>query len=118
MQESFLDRFETWTQSGMSAGEAAPVPGQEEGLAILATEPLDRILDLAERPRKHFFGTRVRAHILNNIKNGNCPEDCGYCAQRRTAEGIPQYTLKPAEEIMEEARAAKKNGAPTAREIK
>ncbi|MEQ8351695.1 MAG: biotin synthase BioB [Leptospiraceae bacterium] len=111
MQESFLDRFETWTQSGMSAGEAPPVPGQEEGLAILATEPLDRILDLAERPRKHFFGTRVRAHILNNIKNGNCPEDCGYCAQRRTAEGIPQYTLKPAEEIMEEARAAKKNGA-------
>jgi len=106
-----LDRFEVWTEMGMKEGQTPPAPTSEEGLSILADAPLDRVLDLAERARKHFFGNRVRAHILNNIKNGNCPEDCGYCAQRRTAEGIPQYTLKPAEEILEEARAAKKNGA-------
>lgn len=95
----------------MTRGEPAPLPDAREGLAILQASDLDRTLQLAGKARTHFFGNRVRAHILNNIKNGNCPEDCGYCAQRRTAEGIPQYTLKPAEEILEEARAAKANGA-------
>ncbi|HBS05177.1 MAG TPA: biotin synthase BioB [Leptospiraceae bacterium] len=95
----------------MASGLPAPLPTKEEGLALLSDAPLDRILELAEKPRQFYFKNLVRAHILNNIKNGNCPEDCGYCAQRRTAEGVPQYTLKPAEEILEEARAAKKNGA-------
>ncbi|MBI38303.1 MAG: biotin synthase BioB [Leptospiraceae bacterium] len=95
----------------MNSEIQAPMPDGSEALSILTSESLDRVLELAEKARRHYFGNRVRAHILNNIKNGNCPEDCGYCAQRRTAEGVPQYTLKPAEEILEEARAAKKNGA-------
>ncbi|MCB1139994.1 MAG: biotin synthase BioB [Leptospiraceae bacterium] len=111
MSESFLDRFEQWTKDGMETQLPSPEPTPEEGMAILTNAPLERILDLGQKARFHYFGNRVRAHILNNIKNGNCPEDCGYCAQRRTAEGIPQYTLKPAEEILEEARAAKSNGA-------
>ncbi|MCB1165018.1 MAG: biotin synthase BioB [Leptospiraceae bacterium] len=95
----------------MEQQKPAPIGNLEAGLAILTEIPLPELLELAEPARRHFFGNRVRAHILNNIKNGNCPEDCGYCAQRRTAEGIPQYTIKPAEEILSEARAAKANGA-------
>ena len=71
----------------------------------------DDLLPIAGQVRAHFHRNSVLVHILNNIRNGNCAEDCGYCAQRRTADGVPTYTTKPEEEIMEEARAAKHNGA-------
>lgn len=74
--------------------------------------PLGELLSLAEGPRRRHFGNTVRIHVLNNIKNGHCAEDCGYCAQRRTApEDVPAYTTKPEEEILAEARRARDLGA-------
>ncbi len=71
------------------------------------------LLDLAFIPRSHFFGKGVRIHILNNVQNGDCSEDCSYCAQRNTAEpgSIPSYASKTREEIIKEAEAAYESGA-------
>ncbi len=85
----------------------------EDATALLeGALPLEELLAAAELPRRRHFSNRVRVHILNNIKNGHCAEDCGYCAQRRTApEEVPAYTTKSDEEILAEARLAKSQGA-------
>lgn len=86
---------------------------EEEALQILQGEPpLLEVLQRAYEPRKKYYGNKVRIHILDNIKNGNCAEDCGYCAQRKNSDsGIQNYGLKSEEEILEDAKKAKENGA-------
>ncbi len=73
--------------------------------------PTKDLLFLAGHLRKFYFQNYVLVHIINNIRNGNCAEDCGYCAQRNTATGIATYSLKSEEEILKEAQLAKQNGA-------
>jgi len=84
-----------------------------QALAILNGEtPLYAALADAARAREEHFGRKVRIHILDNIKNGNCAEDCGYCAQRNEAKAeIGEYPLQSEEEIFAEAKLAKANGA-------
>ena len=88
---------------------------RDAALEILENERLDtdEILSLAEIPRKKHFENFVQIHILDNIRNGSCGEDCSYCAQRKgdSAEEIPQYSTKEEEEILAEARAAFESGA-------
>lgn len=86
---------------------------RELALAILESPDIatEDVLRIGQVIRRHFHENRVLVHILNNIRNGNCAEDCGYCAQRKSAEGVPVYQTKPEDEIMEEAKAAKKSGA-------
>jgi len=103
--------------------EAPNVISPNEALAILTGEtPLYAALALAAAERERWFGKSVRIHVLDNIKNGNCAEDCGYCVQRRgaatpdaaTPEGsapIQEFPLKSEEEILADARAAKDSGA-------
>lgn len=97
-------------QRVMDSGEPLEL---DHAVALLdASFPLEALLAAAEKPRRQYFGNRVRLHILNNIKNGHCAEDCGYCAQRRGApEDVPAYTTKPEEEILAEARRAFESGA-------
>lgn len=89
------------------------VISEEEALQILKGEvPLLPIVAKASEERFRHFGNQVRIHILDNIKNGYCPEDCGYCAQRKGGEsGIQEYSLKSPEEIWDDAKKAKENGA-------
>ena len=63
--------------------------------------------------RQHYFDKKVRIHILNNAKNGNCPEDCSYCAQGQKADKdmIEDYPMKSDEEILAEAKRAAEAGA-------
>lgn len=84
-----------------------------QAVAILSGKtPLYEALADAARAREEHFGRRVRIHILDNIKNGNCAEDCGYCAQRKDAAAeIGEYKLKSEDDIVAEATAAKANGA-------
>lgn len=86
---------------------------KDQAVSILKSDDshLSELIEIAEIPRRKHFQNLVRIHILNNIKNGHCPEDCGYCAQRKTADGIVNYTLKPEEEILAEAKRARDNGA-------
>jgi biotin synthase len=70
------------------------------------------IIHSAFAVRKHFCGTSVKIHILNNVKNGSCPEDCNYCAQGTSSSApIVEYPEKSDDEILEEAARAYENGA-------
>jgi len=70
------------------------------------------LLSAAYKVREETCGREVKIHILNNVQNGSCSEDCQYCAQSRssTAE-ITSYPLKSDEEILAEARDAYEGGA-------
>jgi biotin synthase len=71
-----------------------------------------RLLDAAYQPRLRHFGRKVMVQVLNNVQNGLCPEDCGYCAQNRNSgAAVRQYPMKSEEEILAEAGAAARSGA-------
>lgn len=55
---------------------------------------------------------KVQLCTLSNIKSGNCPEDCKYCPQSsRYNTEIDKYKLLSVDEVLEQAKQAKKNGA-------
>ncbi len=86
---------------------------RERALEVLSSSvPILDLVQQAYEPRKLYYSNKVRIHILDNVKNGHCPEDCGYCAQRKNANsGIQNYSFKSDEEILEDAKKAKENGA-------
>ncbi|OSM00206.1 putative biotin synthase [Magnetofaba australis IT-1] len=62
--------------------------------------------------RHAHFGRGVRVHILNNVQNGYCPEECNYCAQAKNSDApIEKYSLKSDDEILDGARRAYESGA-------
>jgi len=70
------------------------------------------LLDAAYQLRHTFYGKKVLIHIIDNVQNGACPEDCRYCAQSREASvPIESYGLKSDEEILAEAAQAYDSGA-------
>jgi len=70
------------------------------------------LLHAAFVPRRHHFGRKVMVHILNNVQNGLCPEDCGYCAQNKDSKAaIRKYAMKSDEQIFAEAERAARAGA-------
>ena len=89
-------------------------PGQAEALWILDGEDVQLLplLHAAYRPRERHFGRRVMVHVLNNVQNGLCPEDCGYCAQSRdSSASIRKYPMKSEDEILAGAERAARAGA-------
>lgn len=93
------------------AGELIPRDICEQILNSKDVELLP-LLDAAFQVRKKFRGFEVTVHIINNVQNGHCPEDCHYCAQAKTSKAeIEEYPLKSDEEILAEAKAAYDNGA-------
>ena len=70
------------------------------------------LLSAAFAPRERHFGRRVMVHVLNNVQNGLCPEDCGYCSQSRDSKSaIRKYAMKDRAEILAGAEAAARAGA-------
>jgi biotin synthase len=70
------------------------------------------LLHAAFLPRRRHFGRRVQVHVLNNVQNGLCPEDCGYCSQSRDSTArIRKYPIKSSDEIFAEAERAALAGA-------
>ncbi len=70
------------------------------------------LLQAAYEPRRKHFGRQVMVHVLNNIQNGLCPEDCGYCSQNTDSDsGIRKYPMKSDQEILAEAERAATSGA-------
>ncbi len=81
---------------------------------ILADETVKLLplLNATFQVRRHSVGMGVKIHIINNAQNGNCREDCHYCAQAKTSStNIEDYPLKPDEEILAEAKNAYEKGA-------
>ena len=70
------------------------------------------LLDATYQVRKKYFGNEVQLHMINNAQNGHCPEDCHYCSQAKSSNAeIEKYTLKPDNEIIDEAERAYEAGA-------
>jgi biotin synthase len=87
---------------------------QEECKQVLNTgsDNLLKLLDAAYTVRKKHWDNSVSIHILNNAKNGHCPEDCSYCVQAKTSDtAISDYPIKSEKEILEEAKSAFESGA-------
>ncbi|MDP8244092.1 MAG: biotin synthase BioB [Candidatus Hinthialibacter antarcticus] len=87
---------------------------RELSQALLEDEGPD-VLPMAQaagQVRMATFGRKVKLHQINNIQNGLCPEDCGYCGQSKISDApLNKYPIKSEDEIVEEAHAAKARGA-------
>jgi len=89
-------------------------PSWEDALWILdgADVALLPLLHAAYLPRERHFGRKVMVHILDNVQNGLCPEDCGYCSQSSDSDAaIRKYPIKSDAEIFAAAEHAAQSGA-------
>jgi biotin synthase len=89
-------------------------PSEAEALWILEGEDAELLplLHAAFEPRRRYFGREVMVQILNNVQNGLCGEDCGYCSQsKRSDSAIRKYPMKSDEEILAGAEKAARAGA-------
>jgi biotin synthase len=103
-------RCAAWAERGRR-GEAL---SREEAAAALdpETTPLLPLAHAAGAARQTFWGHEVTIHVLDNVRNGACLEDCGYCGQSRDSKAaIQAYKLKPVARIVEDAEAAREQGA-------
>jgi biotin synthase len=82
-------------------------------LRLLYQLPLLELLFRAlQTQHAHHNATDIQCCALLSIKTGNCPEDCGYCAQSawyRT--GVQPEPLLSVEEVQQRALQAKERGA-------
>jgi len=78
----------------------------------LLDKPLPELIAEADKIRDAFQKGSLDVCTITNAKSGLCSEDCKFCAQssHHTAD-IAVYPLKTRELMLEEASAAKKNGA-------
>lgn len=87
---------------------------KKTALSILNSNNIELIslINATYAVRKEFFGKAISIHIINNIQNGYCPEDCKYCAQsKNSGAAIDRYPLKSDETIINEAKIAHEKGA-------
>ena len=78
-----------------------------DALGVLSSDAFDvfSLVAAAYQIRHKYFGKEVIVHILNNVQNGLCPEDCRYCAQSTSSSApIESYPMKSDDEIMAEAK--------------
>jgi len=110
------DRRDAQSRYARLAGRAlgGEAPSREDARWVLSGEDVELLplLQAAYEPRRARFGRRVMVHVLNNVQNGLCPEDCGYCSQNRDSQAaIRKYPMKSDEEILAGAEAAARGGA-------
>jgi biotin synthase len=92
-------------------GDFFPIQTCEDILHADSVELLP-LLEAAFTVRKKFWGRSVKIHILNNVQNGLCDQDCQYCAQSRQSQvPIETYPMKSDADIMTEAQKAYEKGA-------
>ncbi len=74
--------------------------------------PLDELMSLALSVKLENRGTSFSLCTISNARSGRCTEDCAFCAQSaRYHTEAPEYGLKPVEELVKEAMAAREAGA-------
>jgi biotin synthase len=104
------DRYAAWQAAGVDDHSIDRADAQ----AILRDESIDlmRLLAAAGEVRRRWFGRHVTIHVLDNVRNGACPEDCGYCGQSRDSQApIQPYKLKSVDDIVAQAADAQRRGA-------
>ena len=103
-----------WYQSLADAGISGELPAPDTCLRLLTDNRVELLplLEAAFQVRNHFHGREVTVHIINNVSNGLCSEDCNYCPQSKSSNAaIAAYTEKTEEEIVAEAKQAYEAGA-------
>jgi biotin synthase len=67
---------------------------------------------MAKRLHQKYAKPDIQKCVLLSIKTGGCPEDCGYCSQSAHYKTSTEpQALMPKEDILQQARLAKKVGA-------
>jgi biotin synthase len=87
---------------------------EEDALSVLNAREVETLslVHAAYQVRRKYFDHEVTVHILNNVQNGMCPEDCRYCAQSTSSKvQLEEYPMKSENEILAEAKAAYEQGA-------
>jgi biotin synthase len=89
---------------------------RSEALRLTEITGEANILELcaaADQIRHECCGNTVDLCSIVNVKSGSCSENCGFCSQSAHHPGVdsPVYSLKTAEEIIEQAKAAEAAGA-------
>ena len=88
---------------------AGKVLSREDARAVLhapTAETLD-LLAAAFRVRRAHWGLRVSLHVLENVKQGACPEDCGFCSQSSKYESPGgEAPMKSVDDLVDGARRA------------
>ena len=103
-----------WYQSLAEAGIEQEMLTTGTCMQLLTEKSVELLplLDAAFKVREHFHGREVTVHIINNVSNGLCSEDCNYCPQSKSSSAeIVAYTEKSEEEIITEAKQAYEAGA-------
>ncbi len=81
-------------------------------IELFALSFLELVFKAQSVHQKHFKDSGVQLSTLMSVKTGACPEDCSYCPQSaRYKTGLKVEQLKPIDEIITAAKAAKANGA-------
>jgi biotin synthase len=81
-------------------------------IELFALPFLELVFKAQSVHQKHFKDSGVQLSTLMSVKTGACPEDCSYCPQSaRYKTGLKVEQLKPIDEIITAAKAAKANGA-------
>lgn len=97
-----------WSTLADKALAGTPI-SREEARAVLhaPVEELLTLLDAAFRVRRAYWGRRVSLHVLENVKQGACPEDCGFCSQSSKFESPGgEAPMKTVDDLVEGARRA------------
>ena len=88
----------------MSRPEANPLAGEDV--------PLEDLLSAADALLRERFGSEAGLCSIANARNGNCPEDCRFCAQSAHATArIESYGLMDPAPVVRAAREARDAGA-------
>ena len=104
------DRYARLTRNALDG----LAPSESEARWVLDGEDVELLplLQAAFEPRRRKFGKKVMVHVLNNVQNGLCPEDCGYCSQNKDSKAaLRKYAMKSDEAILAEAERAAEAGA-------
>ncbi|MFA5891429.1 MAG: biotin synthase BioB [Actinomycetota bacterium] len=81
-------------------------------VALLPSEALPELIDLAHRVRLAYKGPQVELESLVNAKSGNCTEECGFCSQSVFSKTqVERYPMLDPDKVLEVARETKKVGA-------
>ncbi|HWK54736.1 MAG TPA: biotin synthase BioB [Hyphomicrobiales bacterium] len=86
---------------------------QNHEIEALFSQPFNDLLFQAHTVhRQHFDPNAVQVSTLLSIKTGACPEDCKYCSQSgHYNTGLEKEKLMEVQKVVDEARAARDNGA-------
>ncbi|MBA3502311.1 MAG: biotin synthase BioB [Myxococcota bacterium] len=88
---------------------AGKLISREDARAVLHTPAAQMLalLDAAFTVRRAHWGMRVSLHVLENAKQGACPEDCGFCSQSsKYSSPGGEAPMKSVDDLVDGARRA------------